>query len=955
MDRVTAPDSQYHRWVHIIKYGPNDDIGSTGPFTLLQRAKNPKTQVKRLETIVPPGDFIRNDEATLELARLLAHSEKNLEEAIDLYRVLLAHDPLNATSLLEISRIFIRRKEYEKALFHLKVALQAHPTNPHILVEVAHAELALGHPKQSFDYLLKARGFTGDLETILMAEANVFMAVGSFYKAETIYQRAWAAQPESLELALKLAWVFVSAERYEEAEGLYKKLLLRHPDHPEIWEALVTLKVLEKDFSTALCWADILLHLVPEKPSYLQLQANVLFKSENYLEALQAFEVLSLYPTFRTEALIGQGRVYAKWGESAKAEENFHKAYENDPTSIPARFYRTGKDVGKEWFREQIMAQTRRPADLMEWANIYADNGMAGIVEFYERALQLDSEYFPAQNGLAEALSAHYRYDEALGIYLSLLDTFPEDSKLMIAVARVLSWGKHYRRSMRWYDKVIALNPADPLPVREKARVAGWGKFFAESMEIYALLLRPTVDRVLWEALQGRFCHESPISRLMTRLVQSASNGSIYTGYETFATDSMRRLSDLNCEERKTLEEILLTYFPLYRIQKATLLESQAKALDWQYYYLHALPVYRELADFVPGNAEGLYGYAQDFCNLGLCRYSRRLYEHMLSLDPNNPLAKMALERNEQRLRLLLQGNYSYWSERGTGQFSNSQIARQQWDELVEISPACDWHIRFLQSEWLEYPFFKDKYYLAQGQAIQVDYLFNRYVKGEAGAGYKSYFHRFPTRFTFSGSLWFNVEDYVKLGMGIERRNEIYNYFNLKQATQADVYWATLRAASHAWNVETTYRHLHYNDHNELDHFNLVISYAFTEDPNVFKVIMATSYRNTAHLTRLIISPKGKLLTIIYPYWTPQDYYSGSVTFEFRYNYAWFTSCEAAQRYVDIKITGEDDNVHNPSIQIAVNWKHEFRHHWGFEITGLYHRSKLWNADGIWAQVYYRF
>jgi hypothetical protein len=133
------------------------------------------------------------------------------------------------------------------------------------------------------------------------------------------------------------------------------------------------------------------------------------------------------------------------------------------------------------------------------------------------------------------------------------------------------------------------------------------------------------------------------------------------------------------------------------------------------------------------------------------------------------------------------------------------------------------------------------------------------------------------------------------------------------------------------------------------------MSYIFTEDPTVFKIIVDANYRNTAHLTELIISPSGKLVNIIHPYWTPKNYYSGSITLEFRYNYAWFTYCEAPQRYIDIKLTGEDDTAHNPSIQLAVNWKHEFMCHWGFEITGLYHRSRLWNADGIWTQVYYRF
>jgi hypothetical protein len=161
-------------------------------------------------------------------------------------------------------------------------------------------------------------------------------------------------------------------------------------------------------------------------------------------------------------------------------------------------------------------------------------------------------------------------------------------------------------------------------------------------------------------------------------------------------------------------------------------------------------------------------------------------------MDPNNDLVKMALQRNLLRAHLLIQGNYNYWTERGAGQFANSQIARHQLDQVVEWSPKCHQHLRFIQTEWLEYPFFKQQYYPAEGQTIEADYVFNRYAKAFASATYKNYFHQFPSRYTCLGTLWLNLYDYVKCGIGFERRNEIYNYFTLKQGIQASVYWATL-------------------------------------------------------------------------------------------------------------------------------------------------------------------
>jgi hypothetical protein len=94
---------------------------------------------------------------------------------------------------------------------------------------------------------------------------------------------------------------------------------------------------------------------------------------------------------------------------------------------------------------------------------------------------------------------------------------------------------------------------------------------------------------------------------------------------------------------------------------------------------------------------------------------------------------------------------------------------------------------------------------------------------------------------------------------------------------------------------------------------------------------------------------------MIHPYWTPDKYFSGAITLEYYHDYRKFEFCEAPQRYVDLKLTFETDNVNNPSFQAVLEWKHDFDQHWGFDLKGLIHRSPLWNAEGAWGTLYYRF
>ncbi|MDP1879744.1 MAG: tetratricopeptide repeat protein [Parachlamydiaceae bacterium] len=916
-------------------------------FQINNLKETPSNQFKKNipQSIVEKENFIDDEEARFELARVLSRL-KQFDEALELYHYLLEKKPEDIQLLLEIGRLYTQKKQYHPALHYLYFAIEFTPNDPELLVAAAHAELGLEHAKESLTLLEKALTLSDKKESIWMDLASVYMLIGSFYKAEFIYKSGLCKQPDSKALTLQLAWTYVSAQRYEEAEEIYKKLLLKNPYDVEILQALIILKMIEKDFNAALDLIDRALEVKSEEESVILLKGEALYKSENYVQALDQYNRINENSAVYIDSLIGKGKAYLKLGNCEEAQKSFQRALEINPDSIQAQFYLAGSDVYSNGFVQNVINSKNDPKSLVEWDRAYAEIGLGGKVEIYEKALEIDPNYYSAKIGLAAAFSSQYQYDKAQEKYLSILEDFPQASKIMLEVARVYSWSKMYSCSMEWYDRIIGLNPVDPVPRKEKARVAYWGKYFELSMQTYESLIEPSVDVLFYDALI--VLKEKDNCR--TALSSFLAN---YTTYEAFIDFIQKEKESCQLVD-DYLEAFTLEYWSLYLIQKRIRLERDAKNYDWQNYFMHALPIYQELANLNPGNLEGLYGYAQDFCSLGLCHCSRQLYLHILNIEPNNSLVKMALTRNLLREHPLVQLNYSYWTEKGSGQFANSQIARQQLDEIFEWSPQCNTHFRFIQNEWLEYPFFKEKYYPAEGQTIELDHIFNGYVKGFISGTYKNYFHLFPSRYTCISNLWFNVYDYGNIGIGFERKNEIYNYFTLKQGIQSKNCWVTLKAASHAMTVSTTYEHLEYNDSNSLDHINLFGSYQFSEDPKVFKIILNANYRNTAHETR-IINSEGKVVNIIHPYWTPKHYYAGAITFEFRYNYAWFNYCEAPQRFIDIKITGENDTAHNPSFELAVNWKHEFARYWGVEVSGLFHRSRLWNADGIWAQVYYRF
>lgn len=856
---------------------------------ILPLSQLPASEEKDSEhSLVPEKNWISDFDARLALARVLSYQKSRQHEALEQYKILLIKDPNNAVLLYESARIYMVLKKYHKALASLSLALELDPNNPEILLAAAQAEAALGHAKKSNQLMQKLLALyePGAVPLkMLISYADLTMVWGDFNKAEQIYQEALTVHPRSLKLSFKLGGVLTSSQQYERAENLYQQLLHQHPADPTIFNALIQLKIVAKDFKSALEYLEQLLSFCP-KPRYFFLQADTLFLAGCYEQALRAYINLASDRKHSPKAYVGIGKCYLKLNQAEEAETAFCTALQLSPKNIPAKYYLavlSGEDI------QTLATDTLAIKTLEQWAALSVENGISEPAKYlYSRILARDSEYFPAQIGLAEMLSIHLEYEAALFFYFGLLEFFPQNAKIMMSIARVYSWSKHYQTSLSWYDELIRLNPSDFVPLREKARVAIWGKMYNCSMAAYNKLLSPAYD-------------------------------------------------DLD------------------QLQYAVSLEKKEKQLIWNKRFRQALPVFEPLLEATPGNQEALFDYGQDYCSIGRCDLANRIYRHTLDISPNHTLIKMALERNEIRLNTAVGGGFTYWRELGSGTFSQSQIARYQVDGIIEQPLSCNSRVRFIQRQWVENPFYNFKFYPAEGQTIEGETVFNNYLEGNAGATYKNYFGEFKSRITGHIQLCVHAHDACKLTFGIVRENEVCNFFSIKQGIQylAGIF-SIASDITRYWSAEGTYWHLDYNDHNTLQHVNLMTKYKFTDPPNIFSIILNGDYYNTKHLSiPIFVGPK--LVDVIHPYWTPQDYYSGTVTLGWRHDYRFFEYCEAPERYLDVKIIAGDDNVDNPSIELNVAWKHEFTRHWGFELKGLIHRSKQWNAEGAWASLSYRF
>jgi Flp pilus assembly protein TadD len=897
-------------------------------------------------SVVGRESWISDHEARLSLAELLSYRPKTQPQAVKELQRLLDEQPTDRLELVRLADIAANtghastaRTLYEKAL--------ALPDAP--------AELRIGYADRMAEW-------------------------GDFHGAERIYRASLAKHPASPQISVKLAKLLASSERYEEAEGIYRGLLRSHPRSPELLAELARTKAQEKDFPAALELVRRAGDLSPTDPQLIELKASILLAQGRFADARAEYLLLAKQQDKKAEPLVGVARSYVEeaWSkslssgkldsmppkpvaagaETPEAARVFaDQALALRPDDVEARLYRDFQLLPADDYIRGLLSAYPSPSQLAKIGTFYVSHGYPdqGAL-FYQAALDRDPEFFPARLGSAETLAQLHRYDESIAAYRKLLQVFPGDAKLQIALARVLAWSRQYQAAIALYGEIRKDAPADPVPVKEQARTAVWGKRMDEAQSYYAALLSPPVDRQvslgLQKIVQARAAGDA--AALAKAVAEEFDPRAPYRGYETAAA-TLSRGEIADPQQRGALDKLLTEQFPAYRIQKGAALERDAKLLAWQTRFGRALDKYDELILFQPGNEEAIFDRAQASCALGLIAPANDDYRRLLAIDPLHGMAREALEQGSIRLRPALELGQSYWHEQGRGELS--RISRWKSDLGVEIPVLDRYRISVAGNAWLESPRYGGRGYSAYGHTLGVDAVLNRYLSGSVSWTRKNYEDRsLATRDTGSASLSVNVYDLMRWELGYQRNDELYNVFGIRKGTQSDSYWSSLSGRP-TRNLSLSARGgaSVYNDDNAAQFAELAAGYALSDHPRTFKVIAEGAYRNVRHGNVYLFDNGGNLLDIVHPYWAPANYFAENLTLEWNHDLSDQLFCGGRRHYYDLKASVGTGTDHNQAVRFDAEWNYEFYRRWLLSLKGTLHRSRQWNADGGWLTLNYRF
>jgi protein O-GlcNAc transferase len=285
---------------------------------------------------------------------------------------------------------------------------------------------------------------------------------------------------------LRQAWTIHQQGRLDEAERLYRDVLVSAPGQPDALHFLGVLQSQRGNTDTALALIEQAIQGAPSNAAAIYNRANILRDAGRRDEALASYDrVIALRPD-HAGAVNNRGVVLHELGRHRDAIASYDRALAIKPDHADA---------------------------LCNRGNAQAELGQnAEALASYARALALAPGHAGALYGRGNVLATLKRFEEALASYGRALASTPEDARILNNRGKALAQVNRLDEAIETLDRAIAIKPDQAEAFANRGNVFIALKQFAKAEASFgrALGIRPDYA----DALYGRAYALTELKRL---------------------------------------------------------------------------------------------------------------------------------------------------------------------------------------------------------------------------------------------------------------------------------------------------------------------------------------------------------------------------------------------------------------------------------------------------------
>ncbi len=247
--------------------------------------------------------------------------------------------------------------------------------------------------------------------------------------------------------------------RLDEAEGLYRQLLVAQPGNSEAWYRLAFLYYQQQRGSDALAAVDKALEIDPAMADAHMLKGVLLQAAARREEARNAFETAASLSPAEPQSWYNLGLICRDLGDFPAAITAFDRVLALNPSMVEAW---NGRGAAQQRLRR------------------FADS-----LESYDRALALKPDSALAWSNRAGALWGLKRLADALAAYDKALELQPGHAQAWIFRAGVLDAMQRQKEALDSLDRALALAPDNQAALYARATILCESGRIAEGFALY--------------------------------------------------------------------------------------------------------------------------------------------------------------------------------------------------------------------------------------------------------------------------------------------------------------------------------------------------------------------------------------------------------------------------------------------------------------------------------------
>lgn len=415
-------------------------------------------------------------DALVGLARI-AVTEKDMKGAERLTEQAISHAPKHVEAQVLKADLLRLQGKAEMALAAYEEALRLNPHHSSARLMKVYLEIDARKFIEAKADLKALRNSLSNALLTLHAQATLDYTQGNYKAAQESLQQMLRAAPEHLPSMLLAGAVAHALGSNKQAEQHLVEYLQRDPQNLNARKLMISVLLKSQRVDDAQEMLGTVIKEVPHDVQALTLAGESQMQKKNYSKAADYFEQARKLAPEAAVIHTALGMSKLELGQRSSGAADLEKAAQLDPKSIQNAALLVATQIRlKEYDKAHATVNTfekhtpNSPLVQQLRGNIYrAQNEISKARSSYQKAVTLDSTYFPAVSSLAQLDLQENKPDVAIKRFQAVLEKDPKHIAAMTALANIALARGQTKEGTHWLERARNENPDSLQPAMQLA------------------------------------------------------------------------------------------------------------------------------------------------------------------------------------------------------------------------------------------------------------------------------------------------------------------------------------------------------------------------------------------------------------------------------------------------------------------------------------------------------